>query len=268
MNPVVSVLVPCYRQARYLGGAVGSLIAQTFEDWEAIIVASDEESRLAARMLATDKRITIVDHPPAGVADARNAAVRVSKGRLLLPLDADDEILPTFLASTVGVIGSAKYAVAYTDTVFHGTKSGEWCPMWGQKTVLRANCLPNTSLHTFDLWRDAGGWDEAFIGFEDWAYWIACSRLDPVATHVPQKLFRHHRWDDSRSTSLDQWAPLWRAMIHTRFPDLYPASVDDRITIANGGRQLLARLRLQSERFPNNAVLQEWVRLVEGKVKP
>ena len=63
MRPKVSVIVPCYNQARYLPRAIASLQAQTLEDWECIIVddgSTDNTSEVAANMALRDTRIRLI----------------------------------------------------------------------------------------------------------------------------------------------------------------------------------------------------------------
>src|SRR4051812_15947600 len=107
--PLVSVIVPCFGQAHYLPEAVGSVLAQTFTDWECIIVddgSPDDTAAVAARLAAGDDRIKIVRQENRGLPGARNAGIRAARGRYILPLDADDRLEPTMLEKTVAVLQS------------------------------------------------------------------------------------------------------------------------------------------------------------------
>lgn len=260
--PKVSVLIPCYKQAKFLAEAVASVRAQTFTEWEAVIVASDEESRQAAWALL-DERVRLVTHPPTGVCDARNVAARVSRGAFFLPLDADDTIDPEYLAAAVAAIGPAKYAIAHAGIRIAGTAKGEWCPTYAKDRMRAANCLPNSSLHTRALSAAAGGWDPAMLGFDDWAYWISCSRLDPTVTRLPGTMMTGRQWDGNRGVDLAPWKDVWAPMIRMRFPDLYPSKQEDRLAIATLGQGLRGRLAAQLVEFPTHPALREWLDLID-----
>jgi hypothetical protein len=267
MIPAVSVLIPCLGQSQFLAEAVASVRAQTFTDWEIVIVASDDASRAAAWPLL-DQRVRLVTHPPTGVCDARNVAARVSRGHWLLSLDADDKLDPNNLRESVRAIGTDKYAIAYAGLRPIGRVGGEWCPSYDAALMRRQNCLPNSSLHTRALWEAVGGWDVAMIGFEDWAYWIACTRHNPHVTQLPGAMMTLRLWGGSRETALAPWKAIWEPMIHMRMPDLYPQSQEDRRIIATLGQTLRPRLEAQLASFPDNAALREWLGLIRDAASP
>jgi glycosyltransferase involved in cell wall biosynthesis len=94
----VSVIIPTYNQARYLGEAIGSALAQTLAPFE-VIVVDDGSSDATARVLAGyEGRIRAVRQTNRGVAAARNAGARIASGDYLAFLDSDDRWLPEKLA--------------------------------------------------------------------------------------------------------------------------------------------------------------------------
>jgi len=261
---MISVLVPSYKQGRFLPTALRSLLAQSLGQWEAIVVVSSEEDARAASGFTHDARIRILERAPHGVADARNAAATIARFRWLLPLDADDAFEPNALAELWAVAPGGRYAVAYGDVALRGAKRGEWRPVFDAARMREANCLPYASLHTREVWNACGGWDVAMVGYEDWAYWVTATRCPLEVAHVPKFMLLHHRWQGSRSVSLDPWDATWRAMIHERHPDLYPHAdrEADRQTIADA-YGLLPSLKKQLEFFPDNAALRDWVARIE-----
>lgn len=91
----ISIIVPCYNQGRYLDEAMTSLLAQTFKNWECIIIndgSTDNTEEVAQQWSSKDNRIKYMSQENAGVSAARNAAIRASAGEFILPLDADDKI--------------------------------------------------------------------------------------------------------------------------------------------------------------------------------
>lgn len=97
-RPHVSVVIPAYEAARFIAAALDSLLAQTFVDWEAIVVddaSSDDTSAVVAAHAARDSRIRLLrQEENAGPAAARNRAVEAARGDWIALLDADDLYLP------------------------------------------------------------------------------------------------------------------------------------------------------------------------------
>jgi|SRR5271166_565524 len=267
----VSVIIPSYGQARLLTEAVQSVRDQTFGDWETVVIASDEESARAVYPFSdADSRVRVIESPPAGASHARNIGASSSSAGLLLTLDADDKLAPKFLERTVTTISQSRYAISYADVAVFGDGAGQWCPAYNRSTLLSYNCLPSSSLHTRALWEAAGGWNVALLGYEDYEYWVSCSRHDPVVTHVSEGLFLYRHWggQSSQATSAwggEAWSEVWRAMIRVCHPDLYPARQQDLNVIAHMDDKLRERLRTQLSRFPDNPHLRQWVDLLPNE---
>jgi glycosyltransferase involved in cell wall biosynthesis len=100
--PRVSVIIPVYQTERYIAAALGSVLAQTFSDFEVIVV--DDGSRDRGPDIARDfgdRRVRIVTQANRGLAGARNTGIRNARGDLIALLDADDLWEPTKLAQHV-----------------------------------------------------------------------------------------------------------------------------------------------------------------------
>lgn len=97
-KPVVSVVMPVYNSERTLHQAIESVYAQTFQDWELILVddASTDASPQIERALAdADSKVKLVEkHENSGVADSRNVGVKVARGEWVAYLDSDDVWMP------------------------------------------------------------------------------------------------------------------------------------------------------------------------------
>ena len=97
---MVSVIVPCYNQAIYLPEALNSLLAQTYQCWEAIVVndgSPDETEKVALEYTWKDSRIKYVFKENGGLSSARNKGIELAQGEFILPLDADDIIHPEYM---------------------------------------------------------------------------------------------------------------------------------------------------------------------------
>ncbi len=95
--PLVSVVIPCFNRAHLIGDAVGSVLAQTLDDWELIVVDDASVDDLAARLRerSADPRIRLLRHEHnRGVSAARNTGVAAARGRFVAFLDSDDAWMP------------------------------------------------------------------------------------------------------------------------------------------------------------------------------
>ncbi len=94
-HPLVSVIMPCYNYASFLKDSVGSILSQTYANWECIIIddgSTDNSKEVALQLCQKDNRIKYVVQVNSGPAVARNHGLKLAKGSLIQFLDADDLI--------------------------------------------------------------------------------------------------------------------------------------------------------------------------------
>lgn len=106
---MVSFIVPVYNMERYLQRCVESILQQTVDDWQLILIddgSSDKSGELCARYASGDKRIEVVTQPNSGLSAARNAGLERAAGNFICFVDSDDFIAPDFL-STLLALGNA-----------------------------------------------------------------------------------------------------------------------------------------------------------------
>ena len=113
-NPRISVVVPLFNKEPYVCRAINSVLAQTFQDLEVVVIndgSTDHGPELVRQM--QDPRIRLIDQENAGVSAARNRGIKEAKSELIAFLDADDEWLPDFLQTIVGLADRYPNAGAY-----------------------------------------------------------------------------------------------------------------------------------------------------------
>lgn len=120
--PGVSVIIPMYNSARYIGSCLKSVLNQTFGLFEVICVddcSTDDTIKIVAEMAQSDKRIKIIRHAKnSGTAsEPRNTGLRVSRGKYIAFLDADDMYTPTALAELVTIAEKWQADVVHTEQV-------------------------------------------------------------------------------------------------------------------------------------------------------
>ncbi|MCM1151216.1 MAG: glycosyltransferase [Alistipes sp.] len=106
MQPQVSVIIPVYNLAPYVDACLDSLSAQTFADFEAIVIddgSTDDSGSVALRHAAADPRIRVIATPNGGVVAARERALKEARGAWIAFLDGDDTWEPDMLERLLGV---------------------------------------------------------------------------------------------------------------------------------------------------------------------
>ncbi len=114
--PTISVVVPCYNGARWLGRAIGSALNQNYPALEVIVVDDGSTDDSVAVAGAFVPQVRVERRPHAGACAARNHGASVAKGDLLLFLDADDELLPDALQCLYAAMKEGLADAAFGDT--------------------------------------------------------------------------------------------------------------------------------------------------------
>ncbi|MBR3071081.1 glycosyltransferase [Fibrobacter sp.] len=98
--PAISVIIPMYNTEAFIKDCLDSLVAQTFTDFEAIIIddgSTDESTRIAASYASSDSRFRVIGQPNKGVSEARNTGLKIMRGEYVTFVDSDDCVAPNFL---------------------------------------------------------------------------------------------------------------------------------------------------------------------------
>lgn len=226
--PVVSVIVPCYNQAQFLREAVESVVAQTFTDWELIIVddgSPDDTAATAEAIMAEypGRAIRLLRKRNGGLPEARNAGIRMARGTYILPLDADDIIRPTMLEKTVGLLESNPgIAIAYTDITHFGAvdRTIQAAEFDAAKIPIN-NQLNYCSLYRYEVWEHSGGYRLFLGGYEDWDFWVGCAAAGLRAVRIPEPLLLYRVKQESMYTAALARDGELRARIVLNHPHLY-----------------------------------------------
>jgi glycosyltransferase involved in cell wall biosynthesis len=194
---LVSVVIPCFNQGRFLAEAIASLQSQTYSYWEAIIVddgSRDETADVAAGLCRRDNRVCYAAKANGGLSSARKTGIGMCRGELVQFLDADDRLEERKLAfqvraldehSDAGIVyGNAKYFVdgdfgnftfgPYARDSHHDWIAERWedpAPLLDK--VIVGNLFPVCSpLLRRSVLNKVGLFNERLAALEDWEYWI------------------------------------------------------------------------------------------------
>src|SRR6185437_2705463 len=122
-SPLVSVIVPAYNVAEFIGDALNSVLAQTFTDYEIIVVndGSPDTEALEKALGPYMSRIVYIKQENRGVSAARNTAIKAARGSLLAFLDGDDTWLPNYFDVQVpGIQNDPTIDVLYPNVIMFG----------------------------------------------------------------------------------------------------------------------------------------------------
>jgi glycosyltransferase involved in cell wall biosynthesis len=204
--PTVSVIIPCYGQAEFLGEAVASVVAQTWTDWEIVIVddgSPDDTAQTAQELVERypHHRIRLLSQPNQGVSVARNNGIATSTGRYILPLDADDMLKPLMLERTVALLeANRSVSIAYTD--FQETGRSNLivhAGTWDADLLCYFNQVGYCSLYRRGVWAITGGYNSKQHDYEDWDFWLACIERGLMAQRVSEPLFLYRARSGTRT---------------------------------------------------------------------
>jgi SAM-dependent methyltransferase len=271
---LVSVIVPCYRQAQYLHEALASVQLQTYPHIEVFIACGDDDSVASAREYVGGADswpvpVTILPGLDKGLADARNRVIAMAKGRFIACLDADDTWDRTYLEKMVSTSPEGdELAIVSCDMQYFGDRTDYLTlgPYSGQY-ILESCRLLVCSLYSRKLWELVGGYENAIFGYEDWHFWVKCSLHKPIVRKVGERLFRYRTHAEQGSNVCLRNDGALKAAMHLMTPDAYgPPKDEDLEAFATCSPEAREKFLQRAEWFPSDAHARLFKRLLELSV--
>jgi glycosyltransferase involved in cell wall biosynthesis/GT2 family glycosyltransferase len=225
-SPAVSVVIPCFNQGMFVHDAIRSVFRQSLDSWEIIVVddgSTDPETKTVLRAL-TYPRTRLIRQRNQGLSAARNAGIAAARGRFIVPLDADDELAPAFLACTVEALEAAPGAAfAHTWTRLFGNQNLIWVDRpYNPYQLLLSTSVVGCALIRTEALRAVGGYDtERRAGNEDWDLWLRLLESGWGQVEVSRPLFRYRQHGISMSVTTEARFEEARREIARAHPALY-----------------------------------------------
>jgi glycosyltransferase involved in cell wall biosynthesis len=218
-----------FNLGRYLPEAVESVMAQTYQDFELIII--DDGSTDEYTNLLLDHwpyaRARVLRQANRGVAVARNQAISQGCGRYICCLDADDRLRPAYFERAIECLDADTHT---------GFVSGQMQMFDGERTLiipvecalpamLAENLAFEPAMFRRSAWEAVGGYCSTFIvsGIEDWDLWISFLEFGYRCEVLPDVIFDYRVLPNSMTSRMelpDRWAALIGELV-TRHPALY-----------------------------------------------
>lgn len=198
-TPAVTVVVPAYNQAPWLSDTLNSVVAQSFADWECIVVndgSTDATPRIAGEFVARDTRFQLLSQPNGGVSAARNLGLQRARGQYVVFLDGDDLLLPNKLRFELAWMKADDLDVGITALQVNWMREPNH-PLHGRiwsapedmpdpfQTFLRSwevdfALPPVVFMVKRSFIMNAGiQWDTRLYSHEDWDFWLQVLQAGP-----------------------------------------------------------------------------------------
>lgn len=227
MNQKASIIVPCYNQATYLPQTLDSVIAQTYDDWECIVVndgSSDNTEEVVGRYCKKDERIKYIYQPNSGVSIARNTGIAHAIGDYILPLDGDDLIASNYIDNAVAYFREHPLCkVVYCRVRKFGLDNYEWkLGKYDYDRLLWQNCLFCSAVYKREDYLRTSGYNPNMVnGWEDWDFWLSLLHRDDEVHQLDDVLFFYRTKKHSRDVSAKEWKSNLFRQVYENHKDLY-----------------------------------------------
>jgi len=208
----VSVVMPAYNVASYIGAAVASVQAQTHRDWELLIVddgSTDDTGVMAEACAEADPRIRVFHRENGGIAAARNTALAHSSGAFIAILDSDDLWQPQFLAEQLAVFDAHPDVDLVTGNGWYlggrlHARTVRPFPDTRPQPTLTTILSDETAVFIMSVFRrqvyeTIGGFDETLRTNEDYDYWLRAAIAGFGFWRNDRPLGHYRRREDSMS---------------------------------------------------------------------
>jgi glycosyltransferase involved in cell wall biosynthesis len=218
-----------------LGRAIASVLAQSYRDFELIVVDDGSTDGTAELPACCDERLTLVRQDNRGVSAARNAGIRHSHGELVAFLDSDDEWLPDKLDRQVGCSGSGQPDfICHTDEVWlrdgkivpqkkiHSKQGGRFF----ERALERCLISPSSVMLSRSLLDRIGWFDEDLLAAEDYDLWLRITAFCDVHFVSEPLVIKHGGGGDQLSQLtpvIDRYRirAIQKILEHPRLSDQY-----------------------------------------------
>ena len=201
----ITVVIPCYNAEKYIAECIDTVKAQTYTDWHCVIVddcSTDNSAIIVLRETQGDDRFTFLHQETnRGVSAARNIGIYNAKGGYILPLDADDRLMPDALKEFAAAAERDPNAALFIPRIRRfgdGINEVVQERQWYGYEDLKLRCTPsNTSMFRWEAWMNVGGYRSGTM-YEDWEFWLRLLYKNDRVVNINKVLVEYRVHDDSR----------------------------------------------------------------------
>ncbi len=196
----VSIIIPCYNYARFLGAALDSVLAQTYPSMEVIVIDDGSPDNTGEVAATYGDSIRYIRQENQGLSVSRNNGIQLASHDFIALLDADDEWEPTFLESLMakmlslpdsfGLVACLDYKIgADGEPILDRRRDSLTGEVTNRDLLLKNRFFPGAVVVRKALFAEVGGFDPALRSSEDRDMWIRLSSVCRLWI-IPDKLIR------------------------------------------------------------------------------
>jgi hypothetical protein len=211
---MVSIIIPCYNQGRFLIDCLESLAWQTVLPQEVVVVNDGSTDQVTSALCARlpyyhyPFSLEVLQQANRGLPAARNAGIQRTCGEIIVLLDSDDTLLPTALECYERFLRRhPDVDVCYPDMMLHGSWREDFiCPRYNVWRHTQHNWIATSAAIRRRVF-EAGYWfcEEMTQGFEDWEFFLRAGTLGPFTlAALEQRIFAYRRWGCSMMSVVDE----------------------------------------------------------------
>ena len=216
MTKLVSIIIPCYNQEKYITDAIMSAENQTYKDIEIVFIddcSTDGSLEVANELKKKYTNIVVLKNETnLGVVDSRNKAIDVAKGFYILPLDGDDTIEPTYIEKAVKVFDeNPDVGFVYCKARKFGAVNEDWnLPKFKKESFIFGNCIVNSSLFRKSDFIKLGKYKSYMYSWtEDYDLWMSFVEAGLLPYRIDKVLYNHREFDNGSRTQLTTKDPYF-----------------------------------------------------------
>jgi glycosyltransferase involved in cell wall biosynthesis len=209
--PQFSIIIPCFQQAKYLEQCIGSLIEQSYTDFEILLVddgSPDNTKEVAQSISKKESRLQYLYKPNGGLSSARNFGISFAKSEYLVFLDSDDTLKPQFLQHIYNKLSSGSDIAITGYSYFNDSRSIHRSVSISSdlkfESIIGSNICPPVSIGIHKSFLEKTGlFDETLNSAEDWDLWVRFFKAGAKLSIINQDLanYRVHEHSMSRNAA-------------------------------------------------------------------
>ncbi|MFO1126867.1 MAG: glycosyltransferase [Rhodospirillales bacterium] len=196
----VAVVVPLYNYSQYVCEALESVAAQTMRDIDVIVVddnSTDDSLNIAKSWIVTNTHqfnyvALLKNEVNSGLSRTRNSGIDHAGAELILPLDADNQLLPTCVQRCVALLDETNAAMAYPTIEMFGDQTGlVTVSDWDVSRLQFGNYIDAMAMFRMACWLTVGGYTRSEYGWEDFDLWCKFAEAGFWGVRVPEVTARY-----------------------------------------------------------------------------
>lgn len=217
----ITVVIPCYNYADYVAHAIDSVLAQSKQPNEIIVINDGSKDNSLAIINGYKDKVRIIDQENQGIVATKNRGIDEATSDWILFLDADDVLHPTYLEKFYAAARTKNADVIYSAMQFTGKEADVfWSRPFSRRSLRKGNYINNSALIRREPLQNAGGYNKAMsFGYEDWELYLNLAEAGVRFAYIREPLLFYRRHSDN---SRDKVAQAKLVEAHMVIRQLHP----------------------------------------------